>query len=214
MNGDLKMTGGALDERRERLIAMEWSAFQHVNNIGGRADCQDDMNTFLIMRRAQYSAWSDELVDSFTLDFSRASADGRNLIAEKYAWMMRSTSPVEFEEIRSLLPQLSAEAEALIAQIMDIYMEWTAEYVRLYPRLSANGRAASSADDAFGTSIETYMRGELCTYSVRTLELFLEYAAQLKSAGKNLALMIMDYTVRQYGYESLDAAEQRLMHHI
>ena len=40
-----------------------------------------------------------------------------------------------------------------------------------------------------------------------TLELFLEYAAQLKSAGKNLALMIMDYTVRQYGYESLDTAE-------
>ena len=199
-----------LDSKREELIAMEWFAFQHVNNAGGRADCQDDLDTFLLMRRAQYSAWPDELVSSFARDMSEASISGRNLIAEKYAWMMESTAPEEFEAIKGLLPALSEEAESLIARIMEIYNGWTAEYFSRCPLLSSNGRPARSSGDSGGTSIETYMRGELRTYSLRTLRLFLDHAQQLKSAGRNLALMIMDYTVKQYGYADADDAERRL----
>ena len=36
--------------------------FQNVDNLGGRADCQDDFETFYIMRRSQYDNWTEEMV--------------------------------------------------------------------------------------------------------------------------------------------------------
>ena len=32
----------------EEIIKIEWQMFQNVDNLGGRADCQDDFETFLI----------------------------------------------------------------------------------------------------------------------------------------------------------------------
>ena len=71
-----------------RIIDREWQMFQKVENIGGRASCQDDFETFYIMRFSQYGGWSDEMVDlylSFAADSFRL---GRNLVSEKYARMM------------------------------------------------------------------------------------------------------------------------------
>ena len=34
----------------QRLIEREWTLFDKVRNIGGRASCQDDRKTFFIMR--------------------------------------------------------------------------------------------------------------------------------------------------------------------
>ena len=38
------------ETRIQKLIETEWELFQHVHNEGGRAACQDDWNTFRIMR--------------------------------------------------------------------------------------------------------------------------------------------------------------------
>ena len=38
----------------DAVVALEWKAFDKVKNLGGRADCQDDWNTFQIMRKSQY----------------------------------------------------------------------------------------------------------------------------------------------------------------
>ena len=46
----------------EEIIKTEWDMFQHVNNIGGRASCQDDWETFHIMRTSQYENWTDDLL--------------------------------------------------------------------------------------------------------------------------------------------------------
>lgn len=36
----------------EKIIELEWNQFQAVHNEGGRASCQDDRETFDIMRGA------------------------------------------------------------------------------------------------------------------------------------------------------------------
>ena len=42
-----------MDVQIEKIIKLEWDMFQEVENIGGRASCQDDFETFEIMRRSQ-----------------------------------------------------------------------------------------------------------------------------------------------------------------
>ena len=75
----------------EKIIDMEWQMFQKVENIGGRASCQDDFETFYIMRFSQYGSWTDEMVNYY-LDFAEdALLRGRNLVSEKYARMMEET---------------------------------------------------------------------------------------------------------------------------
>lgn len=42
----------------QRLIEREWTLFDKVRNIGGRASCQDDRKTFFIMRGSQFLSWN------------------------------------------------------------------------------------------------------------------------------------------------------------
>lgn len=82
-----------LQDKKENLIQMEWQQFYQVHNEGGRASCQEDPKTFAIMRRSQFTAWPEALVDSYTADLEAAEEVGRNLLTEKYAWMMEDTAP-------------------------------------------------------------------------------------------------------------------------
>ena len=43
------------DELINQIISEEYRMFSEVQNIGGRASCQDDYDTFYIMRCAQHS---------------------------------------------------------------------------------------------------------------------------------------------------------------
>lgn len=84
----------------QRLIEREWTLFDKVHNIGGRASCQDDRKTFFIMRGSQFLSWNVPLLESYENDLRAAQAEGRNLLAEKYGYMMMWTSPKEFKEVR------------------------------------------------------------------------------------------------------------------
>ena len=47
-------------ERRElerQIVEKEWLMFQQVQGVNGRAACQDDWTTFLIMRLSQFEGW-------------------------------------------------------------------------------------------------------------------------------------------------------------
>ena len=90
-------------EKIEKLIQMEWEDFQKVNNEGGRASCQDDPETFFIMRRSHFAPWTEELIDCVQADMDRAHEQGRNLVMEKYAWMMASTAPEQFKKLQHFL---------------------------------------------------------------------------------------------------------------
>ena len=195
---------------KEKIIAMEWEMFQRVHNEGGRADCQDRPDTFSIMRRAQFSAWPEELAESYLKDLRDALRTGRNLPMEKYARMMASTAPEEYRRFSSALPEIPEQSREIIEECVAQEISWMEEYCREYPRLSSGNRVLYTREDTpYETSFETYERGELSTYSAHTLGLYRKFLLELKERGENLALLIMTSMVRQYGYRSLTDAENR-----
>ena len=197
-----------LEEKKERLIDMEWEMFHEVKNEGGPADCQNDPETFRIMRRSQFACWDEDLVDSYTMDLVHARSVGRNLPAEKYAWMMASTAPEEFAAISHLLEKPTEKTVRLIEEIVSQEVEWMAEYEEKYPVFSLGNRELrTSSDTPEETSFETYLRGELYTWSSETVGLYREFIRRIKEEGKNLALLTMETMVKSYGYRDLDEAE-------
>jgi hypothetical protein len=60
------------------------------------------------------------------------------------------------------------------------------------------------------TSFETYARGELETYSERTLELLHRDLLAMQARGESLSEEVYDHLVRASGYASLEEAERKL----
>ncbi|MBR5406089.1 MAG: DUF4125 family protein [Lachnospiraceae bacterium] len=195
-------------EAVNELIMLEWQAFDKVINEGGRASCQDDYATFSIMRRSQYDTWTDEMLDSFIDDFYSANERGWNLITEKYARMEQSTAPEEYAKLKDELPPVSEAKAAIVDQIVDIQVGWMEEFASRYPKAAARSRSIRSSEDTKdNTSYETYLRGELLTYSDRTLALYGQFIVKLAGNRENLAFMIMENTAKAYGYSGLDDME-------
>jgi hypothetical protein len=195
-------------ETVDEIVALEWDMFQAVNEGGPRADCQDDFRTFDGMRRGQFEAWTDAAAASYLDDLTRVKAEGRNLVAEKYIHMMKTTTPARYEMLILELEAPTARAEALAREICDVMLAQTETLHRKYPYISGSGRPLRSASDFSGvTSIETYQLGELLTYSEKTLALLLEHVRALEAEGVSLAAEMLKNSVRFYGYTSLEEAE-------
>lgn len=199
------------EELVEDVVEREWEMFRRVPNRGGKASCQESPKTFSIMRAAQLASWSDALLESYLTDLKDAALAGRNLLTEKYGHMMRSTAPGEYARIASLLPAVTPRALDLIARIAPIVLAWEVTLAGTYPGIVAKGRPIFSSDDGPQvTSLETYLKGELATYSIRTLELYLTHVEQQRAEGVNCCEITLACTTRQYGYASLQEANERL----
>lgn len=197
------------EELLDRLVRFEYSLFSQVRNEGGRASCQDNFPTFEVMRRAQYSVWSTETIRSWLGDLTAADAAGRNLSAEKYAWMMSSTAPAHFKMLSRLLPPVSEEQKDLTERLIAIHLSWAAECIARHPRFRSGGRLLYTSEDTLcETSQETYLRGELYTYSLPTLRLLLKDYISALCKGRNLAAEVDDAMARACGYDSADAYEK------
>ncbi|WP_314688569.1 DUF4125 family protein [uncultured Bifidobacterium sp.] len=201
------------DEERGRLIedviAREWHQFQDTDNEGGRAACQGDWPTFHAMRLSQFAPWPVPLLASYLSDLEDADRTGRNLVAEKYARMMESTDPPAWaERIAGRIPRINAERQTLQERIIARQVSWAADFRRRYPRLGRGMRRLRSSEDApDATSFETYLRGELGTWSDRTLHLYATYVDDLAARRRNLTRDTIEITVRLAGFGSLDEAE-------
>lgn len=191
----------------DNLIAMEWKMFSSVNDGGPKASCQEDPVTFDGMRRGQFSAWSDEAVESYFEDVKTAAAAGRNLAMEKYIHMMKSTAPVQYEQLLPRVVYPSEKAIELAEKITVKMVEQTAELHKIYPYVSGSGRPLYSSSDFYGTSVETYQRGELYTYSEKTLTALWNHLCRLEADGVALARLVLENSVMHYGYNSLEQAE-------
>ena len=192
------------------IVEKEWAMFEAVNSGSGqKASCQEDPQTFYIMRSSQAEAWTEELRESYYQDLLSAEAEGRNLMTEKYARMMESTDPLYYETIRDLLPALNKEMLENIEKIIQICLKWKEESSRQYPRLAARGRPIHTQDDSpWATSFETYLRGELQTFSPRTVRLYLDMVLRMDAAGESLEQKCLLNTARRYGYRSLEEADR------
>lgn len=83
------------------------------------------------------------------------------------------------------------------------------EFSKNYKYMADNARIIhTSEDEPYDTSYETYLRGEISTYSERTLLLYANFIVSLAREEKNLAKMIMENTAKLYGFESLEEAER------
>ncbi len=199
------------EELIEDILQREWKMFQEVKNVGARATCQDDYSTFRIMRSSQASSWSKETLASYQQDLIEAENAGRNLLSEKYGHMMESTSPAEYANIAPLLPKIDTEATAIIEQIVPIVMEWEVELTKKYPYIIARGRPLFSKEDMPGvTSLETYLKGELKSYSTLTLKHYLTHVQKLRKENKNGSEIIMLASMKQYGFKSLEDANDTI----
>ena len=199
------------EELLKEIIEIEWRMFQNVASIGGKAACQEDPATFRIMRTSQGMNWSEHTLQSYLNDLKEAERNGRNLLSEKYARMMKSTSPSEYANIEHLIPPLEPEVHPMIDRIVKIMLDWEEEISQKFPYIRSRGRPIhKSEDNQLVTSFETYLRGELETYSKRTLELYYESIAEQKSKNINVSELVLEQTVRQYGYNSLEEANQKL----
>mgnify|MGYP003286743698 FL=1 len=192
----------------EQIVEMEWEMFQNVRNTGGRAACQDDFETFDVMRKSQFLIWDLPLLESYWQDLQEGKAQGRNLVMEKYAYMMESTAPKEYEAIATGLPKISEEKQAMVEQIVAIQVGWREEFAEKYPHLSGQARIIHTSEDTlYDISFETYLRGELKTYSMQTLVLYGRRIVEFVQEQKNMTEEIMRYTTAFYGYKTLEDAE-------
>ncbi len=185
----------------DEIVRIEFDLFDKVNNQGGRASCQDDFATFEIMRGAQFDAWNEKMRESYLDDLKTTMANDRNLVLEKYAYMTGYSYMGESETLE--------EKKRLVEEIMSIMGEWTVAMREKYPNVTRHSRPMSG--EAGGLyPLDSYLMCELYTYSARTLGLFRDYLDELSAQGRSLPLMIMDNTVRRYGYKDMDDAESRM----
>jgi hypothetical protein len=179
---------------REEIIDIELEMFLAVSPVAP-ADCQQYSEGFKLHRRAQFSTWSKETLDSYLNDLQQARENGENVMATKYLRM------------QGRIPTVNANP--LIGEIVAIQLEWQREMFKKYPKLMANARPVSQDKDSTDlTSFETYLKGELETYSNRTLALLHRDIQTHRKNGINMSERLYRYLVKQLGYASIDQAEQ------
>ncbi len=106
---------------------------------------------------------------------------------------------------------MGARVHATLAQAWrgDARAHHCAGHMQRWPKLGAAMRVLTTAQDTpEQTSFETYLRGELGTYSIRTLALYGGFVDALASAGRNLTEETVGVTVRLAGFDGLDEAER------
>ena len=202
------MPGGTPVE--EAIVREEWQQFQGVNNEGDRAACQGNWPTFHQMRLSQFLTWPHDAKISYLADLQQAAQQGRNLLTEKYARMMQSTDPDYYRtNLEPYLPTLSTARIEQQERIIATQVAWAQDFANCYPRLGAAMRTLRTSDDTKdSTSFETYLRGELSTYSQRTLDLYDLMVRDYAQAGENITALTVRNTVLLGGFVSLDEAEE------
>ncbi|WP_249028847.1 DUF4125 family protein [Tannockella kyphosi] len=195
----------------EEIIQREWEFLQETQNIDGRASCQDNFELFHLYRKSQFMTFTKELLENYLQDMKDYKRIGLNPISLKYAYMMESNDPQGYANIEQYVPKVNQETNGIIEEIVAIELTMMEQFEKLYPAISyASRNTYSSSDSEDETSFETYLRGELKTYSKKTLVSYAYMVLDASSQDKNLVLLIRENTVKMYGYQSLEQAEEKL----
>ncbi len=186
----------------EAILEIELPMFLTVNSRKTSC-CQDYPEDFKLHRRAHFAPWSTQTLSSYLDDLKVAQVAGENLMRLKYA---RMQGLVE-----------SVGPNAIIDEIVRMSIDWQKEMFRKCPGIMGGARPITEEGDvAEMTSFETYTRGELETYSLRTLRLLRYDMILMKERGGNWSEVVYESLVKGSGYPSLAEAESRLdrsVHH-
>lgn len=169
-----------------KIIELEWDMFSAVQNRGGRASCQENPETFKIIRISNFMSWSEETLESYLNDLEEAKKAGRNTMTEKYALM------------EGIIPHTNTEALPLIDKIVEIELKWLEELAAKNPHLQLARPIYSSQDKPYAVSSETYSRGELETYSKKTLESYYRDLLEVKSKNLNRVEIICNNMIEAF----------------
>lgn len=190
-----------------KILEIEWQYFTKLNNIGGRADCQDNKDDFIIMRKSQWETFNEETLNSYLDDLNSKE----NPLFIKYAEMMKYNMSEEYEKIKDKLPIITDMKIKIVEKIMSVYMKWEEEFFKKFPNYANMGRPlSSSSDDEIETSIETYLKGELLSYSERTLKFYLKYIEEMEKKNVNLVIKNMDNIAKYQGFSNSLEVEEYL----
>jgi hypothetical protein len=178
-----------------QVLKAEWEMFQTVNAVS-RASCQDDPDSFAVMRGAQFATWSEATLESYLSDLTQAAGQGKNLMTLKYARM------------DGHVPRLNPSP--LVERIVEVQTRWQQELAGRFPLVLGRGRGVTDGQTSSGTSFARYLAGELETYSERTLALLWQDMEAHLKANTNMAEQVYAAMVRALGYEDLADAEKSL----
>ncbi len=170
-----------------RILDIEVDMFLRVPT-GEEPSCRSHMEDMKLHRRGQFSTWSEETCESYLNDLQEAERKGVNLMTVKYARM------------DNLIPPYSDNP--LIQPIADQFRVWQQDMLRDYPHVM---RGARDIED-----FSNYLKGELETYSARTLELLWKDVESYAARGENMSIAVYGYLASQSGYESLESMERAL----
>ena len=199
------------EEIMNQIIAEEWDMFQKTQNVGGRAWCQDDKVQFDANRRAQFDLWNEETLRSYLNDLQTANEKGLNPVTLKYAYMMETTAPEEYQQLKEMLPEVGEERKALIEKMAEMTAAWCEAFALQYPKLAAHGRPARPLSQApWVTSAKTYCEGELSTYSLETLKKLYAIYEQFEQDGINLFEKSVENEMRFLLNKSLAEMEESM----
>jgi len=170
----------------DNIIALELEMFLQVKakDDGGNAQCQEEPETFKLMRWMSHSVLSQDTLESYLADLLEAKANGRNLMTEKYALM------------ENLIPRL--KENPIIDKIAEVEINWMKELKLKYPNI-----LKGNTDD-----FKNYMVCEYETYSDKTLEFLMKDINTAKTKKLNLPELRYKNLFKRLGYKSIEEAEQ------
>ena len=103
-------------------------------------------------------------------------------------------------DVFAVLERFALEQQQLLRQ----QLQWLDELVARFPQIVSAGRPIHVEQAArWETSCETYLRGEMYTYSEATLELLWRWVQSCKAQGRNMNEEIWQHTARLYGRKSI-----------
>lgn len=197
------------DRLINEIIDIEFAMFDKVNSLTGRAPCQNDQRTFYIMRYSQHNAFSEMTLLSYRKDLNDANAQGRNMITEKYGYMMEFTDKQYYEDIlKHSLPMVSKEKLDLIDEILEIQEQDFKEFEEKYPYFASSGRPKITKNAV--ATVRVYTIGELKTYSYETLLLYKNDLLNSREQGMSVVMKIQLQTSIFYGYKGIQDAEESI----
>lgn len=193
------------------IINREWTFFDKVQHVEGRASCQDNFEKFKMFRQCQFTTFDECVNESYLQDLKDYETIGLNPIMLKYAYMMETSDADGYQKIVDQLPMVGEQTKLIIDEIVKLEMTMLYDFQLKYPNLASRLRVLSSDQDEIGNvSFETYLRSELKTYGPKTLSNFGKMIVRMTKNHENIVMMTQFETVKYYGYKTLEEADEAM----